>query len=213
MIGNTVLKRTLLVFLLMTGAGGCAEEPERAPVATTALPAPSQPEEVLSTAPSPPATAGESWRRLAEAQGAELERLRAENAELRERLAAAEAARQAAASAAKEQLRQRILQAAPPPSAPAAPAAPAPRAIVSAYVGPDAVPMGDTVLVTGKLWNSGGAAAQVALTIELVENGRTIDTSVQTLAIGARTEAAYTQVFRHAPREGRFYTARVAMSY
>lgn len=84
---------------------------------------------------------------------------------------------------------------------------------MSAYVGPNVVPMGDTILVTGKLWNSGAASAQVALTIELVENGRTVDTAVQTVSIGARTEAAYTQLFRHAAREGRFYTARVATSY
>ncbi|HVF61634.1 MAG TPA: hypothetical protein VNJ70_17650 [Thermoanaerobaculia bacterium] len=206
-----MLKRMLLASILMIGASGCAEEP--APAAAKAPPGPLQSEAAPAPAPSAPTTADESWRRLAEAQGAELERLRAENVELRGRLAAAEVGRQAAAAAADEQLRQRILRVTPVAPAPAAPAAPVPRAIVSAYVGPDAVPMGDTILVTGRLWNSGGAAAQVALTIELVENGRTVDTAVQIVPIGARIEAAYTQVFRHAAREGRFYTARVAMSY
>ena len=34
---------------------------------------------------------------------------------------------------------------------------------------------------------------------------------MQIVPVGARTEAAYTQVFRRAAREGRFYTARISI--
>ncbi len=157
----------------------------------------------------PPAIEAEepAWQReIIARQSEEIDRLRTRIQQLKAELAEA---REAATSRRAEELRATLSRGAPaPPTAP-----PHDRASVSAYLAPQVTPMGDTVLVTGRLYNSGPVAADVEVSLELVEDSQTIDYATLQLPVAARSVASYSHIFRHAPRNGRIYSARVALRY
>lgn len=71
---------------------------------------------------------------------------------------------------------------------------------------------GDTMLVTGKLWNSGGTDAEGSIDIELLRDGTVYDTQSQSLFIAARTDVAYSASFNVVGTEGS-WSARVIPRY
>ena len=77
---------------------------------------------------------------------------------------------------------------------------------------PDLTPLGDQMMVTGKVYNVGDADAEVTCLLELLRNGQRIDSTRFPMRVSAGATQPYSQTFavRTAGREGT-YSARLAI--
>ena len=69
---------------------------------------------------------------------------------------------------------------------------------------------GDSIEVSGRLWNGGDAAYEGWITIDLLLDNRVIDSTRQDTQVGVRTDVAYSARFR-APGSNGTYSARVTV--
>jgi hypothetical protein len=83
------------------------------------------------------------------------------------------------------------------------PPAPQPSNIV-ALAEPYVLPSGNQVVVSGRVFNRGGAAGEATLMVTLLEDGRRVDSDQQRLRVGAGQMASWQQAFRWDGHEGRF---------
>ena len=88
----------------------------------------------------------------------------------------------------------------------------APQARLSTLGAPYVQISGDTVLVTGRIWNGGEGDADGRLEVELLRDGQTIDSKIIPLDVAARTDIAYSAEFHILIAKGT-YSARVRMDY
>jgi hypothetical protein len=74
--------------------------------------------------------------------------------------------------------------------------------------------LGDTILVTGRLWNSGDVDATGRLTVELLANNRVLSTKEQSLLVPGNGDVAYSERFNiGTPANNTTYSARVRPVY
>lgn len=161
-----------------------------------------------------------------------LEAAERENADLRSRLGIAESnfedARQIAQEQTAEKLRyqrgldkavgelNRVAQTTPPPApsyVPPAPQRPRERARVSTLGAPYLQIMGDSIIVTGKLWNSSEVDAIGRYTVELLSDGRVVSDRTSNLDVPARTDFAYSETFHVSLSNNTTYSARIRLDY
>ncbi len=87
----------------------------------------------------------------------------------------------------------------PPPAA----SAPVAEAHISAlYSGATVTPLGDQMLVTGKLYNTGDAAGRATAVVSLLRDGKVTDTARVPVSVPAQGQASWSYKFRWHGQEG-----------
>lgn len=83
---------------------------------------------------------------------------------------------------------------------------------VSTVSTPDIQLLGNLIVVTGRLWNSGDEDAQGSMVLELLIDNRVLDTQTLPLDVPARTDVAYSHTFDVSAPNGTL-SARVRLDY
>jgi len=105
------------------------------------------------------------------------------------------------------------IELAPPPQGPPprVPSGPAPHAEISAlYSQATVTPLGDQMLVTGKLFNTGGLAGQATAVVTLLRDGKPQDSARIPVSVPAKGQASWSHKFAWHSSQGS-WTATVSV--